>query len=204
MFFGEGSLIGPANINGISFMSNADMITGEAARRYAKALLDLTEETKSLKSVEKDLKTLKGLFVKSEDLRAVASSPVMATTDKVAALMAIVKKAKLGKLVSQFVGTVAENHRAVQLPEIITAFEEMLAKKRGTQNAQVVSAQKLTAAQLNSIKAQLKKSIGRDVSIEASVDPDLLGGFAVKIGSRYFDNTLKTRLEGLKMAMKEA
>jgi len=185
-------------------MSNSKMITGEAAHRYASALLELAEDAKSLKTVEKDLKTLKGLFAKSEDLVELAQSPVLKTADKSSALLAIAKKAKLGKLTTQFIGTCVENRRAAEIPEIIAAFEEKLARKRGTQSAQVVSAQKLTAAQLNSIKSQLKKTIGRDVDIETQIDPSLLGGFAVKIGSRYFDSTLKTKLEGLKMAMKEA
>lgn len=180
------------------------MITGEAANRYAVALLELAEDSKSLKTIEKDLKTLKGLFAKSEDLTALSASPVLTTAEQSAALMAIAKKAKLSKLTTQFIGTCVENRRAAQIPEIIAAFEEKLARKRGTQSAQVISAQKLTAAQLTSIKSQLKKTIGRDVAIETQIDPTLLGGFAVKIGSRYFDSTLKTKLEGLKMAMKEA
>lgn len=185
-------------------MSNPDMITGEAAKRYAAALLELAEDAKSLKTVEKDLKTLKGLFAKSADLTALSKSPVVATADQLAAMLAIAKKAKLSKMTTQFVGTCVENRRASQIPEIIAAFEEKLARRRGTQSAQVISAQKLTATQLNSIKSQIKKTIGRDVAIETQIDPSLLGGFAVKIGSRYFDSTLKTKLEGLKMAMKEA
>lgn len=185
-------------------MSNPDMITGEAAKRYASALLELAEGAKSLKTVEKDLKTLKGLFAKSADLTALSKSPVVATADQSTAMLAVAKKAKLSKLTTQFIGTCIENRRASQIPEIIAAFEEKLARRRGTQSAQVISAQKLTTAQLNSIKAQIKKTIGNDVDVETQIDPSLLGGFAVKIGSRYFDSTLKTKLEGLKMAMKEA
>jgi F-type H+-transporting ATPase subunit delta len=185
-------------------MSNADMITGEAAHRYAAALLELAEDSKSLKTIEKDMKTLKGLFAKSVDLVEMTNSPVVPADEQLAALLAIAKKAKLSKLATQFIGICVENRRASYIPEIIAAFEEKLARKRGTQNAQVISAQKLTAAQLTSIKSQLKKTIGRDVAIETQIDPTLLGGFAVKIGSRYFDSTLKTKLEGLKMAMKEA
>ena len=87
---------------------------------------------------------------------------------------------------------------------MITAFEKKIAAMRGTETAEIVSAKKLSAAQLTAIKAQLKKSLGKTVTVKTSVDPDLLGGFAVKIGSRYFDSTLKTKLEGLKLAMKEA
>lgn len=185
-------------------MSGFEGIVSEAARRYASALLDLAQETKSLKTVEKDLKTLKSLFAKSDDLSRFASSPVITVSDKITALQAVAKKAKLSKLVTQFIGTVTENQRADEIPAMITAFERKIAAMRGTETAEVVSAKKLTPAQLSAIKTQLKKSLGKTVAIKTSVNPDLLGGFSVKIGSRYFDSTLKTKLEGLKLALKEA
>ncbi|MCF6221271.1 MAG: F0F1 ATP synthase subunit delta [Robiginitomaculum sp.] len=185
-------------------MSEAIAITSEADSRYASALLQLAEETKTLKSVEKDLKTLKGLFAKSTDLNDMATSPVLADADKTKALLALATKAKLGKLTQNFIGTVADNGRAGELPSMITAFEQELAERRGTENALVTSAKKLSAAQIKSISANLKKSLGHAVSLESAIDPDLLGGFAVKVGSKYYDATLKTKLEGLKLALKEA
>lgn len=185
-------------------MSNQDVITGEAPHRYALALLDLAEETKSLKTVEKDLKTVKTLFANSEDLRRMASSPVFVVDDKVKSLNAIAKKAGVGKLVSQFIGIVTQNRRASEIPAMISAFEDVLARRRGTQSARVTSAKKLTAAQLTKLKAELKKSIGRTVDIETDIDPDLLGGFVVRIGSRLYDSSLKTQIEDLKLALKEA
>ncbi|MEE9272957.1 MAG: F0F1 ATP synthase subunit delta [Robiginitomaculum sp.] len=185
-------------------MSNGQNISGEAAKRYASALLDLAIESKSLKVVEKNLKILKNLFANSDELRRLATSPVLADTDKIKAILAVAKKAKLGKLVTNFVGTVTQNQRAQEIPAIIDAFEQMLAAQRGTGSAHVVSAKKLTPAQLNAIKAQLKKTMGRIVAVKSSIDPDLLGGFTVKVGSQYFDASLKTKLDGLKMAMKEA
>ena len=185
-------------------MSNEIAITSEAAGRYASALLALAEETKSLKSVEKDLKNLKSMFAKNKDLVDVASSPVLANADKAKALLALATKAKLGKLTKNFIGTVAENGRAGELPSIIAAFEKILAERQGSQNAVITSAKKLTAAQVKSIAASLKKSLGHAVSVETKVDPDLLGGFAVKVGSKYYDATLKTKLDGLKLALKEA
>ncbi len=185
-------------------MSNFEGIVSEAAHRYASALLELTQSSKSLKTVEKDLRTLKNLFGKSDDLRALVNSPVIADGAKLKALLAIAKKAKLSKLTTQFIGTVVENQRSSDIPAMIAAFEQSVAAMRGTGSAEVFSAKKLTPAQLNSIKSQLKKSLGRSVSVETHIVPELLGGFAVKIGSRYFDSTLKTKLEGLKMAMKEA
>jgi F-type H+-transporting ATPase subunit delta len=185
-------------------LSDTEVITGEAPTRYAQALLDLAEDAKSLPRVEKDLKSFKRMYDSSADLKRLAESPVVATEDKVAALTAVVKKAKLSPLTQQFVGTVASNRRAADIPGIISAFNDMLARRRGSQVAKVTSAAKLTAAQLSAIKSQLKKSLGRPVDIETSVDPDLIGGFVVRIGSRLYDSSLKTKLEDLRLALKEA
>lgn len=185
-------------------MSNAIAITSEAAKRYASALLGLAEETKSLKTVEKDLKSLKAMFAASTDLAEMAVSPIVADAEKTKALLALAVKAKLSKFTKNFIGTVADNGRAGELPSMITAFEQMLAERQGTESALVTSAKKLTAAQIKSIAASLKKSLGHAVTLETAVDPELLGGFAVKIGSKYYDATLKTKLEGLKLALKEA
>ena len=184
-------------------MSDTEVITGEAPARYAKALLDLAEEAKSIPRVEKDLKSFKKIYDSSADLKRLAQSPVFGTEDKAAALMAVAKKAKLSALTQQFIGTVAGNRRAADLPGIISAFMDMVARRRGSQVAKVTSAAKLTAAQISAIKSQLKKSLGRPVDIETSVDPDLLGGFVVRIGSRLYDSSLKTKLEDLRLALKE-
>lgn len=185
-------------------MSNAEAVTGRVASRYASALLELAEEAGSLTSVEKDLKTLKTLFENSTDLRAFATNPLLSSANQADAFLQIASKAGFGKLTQNFIGTVSENGRASQFPQMVTAFEEQLAKKRGTQTALVTSAHKLGTAQIRAIARQLEKSIGRNVTINTRMDPDVLGGFSVKIGSRFFDSTLKTRLEGLKIAMKEA
>jgi len=184
-------------------VSDSDVITGEAPARYAQALLELAEEAKSLKKVETDLKKLGGLFGKSEDLRRMAASPVFSNEDKISALTALAKKEKIGTLVTQFIGTVAGNRRASEIPAMIAAFNAILAKRRGTQSATVTSAKKLTAAQLSAIKAGLKQSRGRPVDVKTSVDPDLLGGFVVRVGSRLFDSSLKTKLEDLRITLKD-
>ena len=185
-------------------MSNPEVITGEAPGRYAQALFELAESAKSLKTVEKDMATLKSMFAGNAVLREMAGNPVFPVDEKVAAMTAVAKKAKLGKLVTQFIGTVTENQRAAELPAMASAFEGLLALKRGSEIAQVTSAKKLTAAQLTKIKSELKKTLGRTVDVETSVDPSLLGGFVVRIGSRLYDSSLKTKLEDLKLALKEA
>lgn len=185
-------------------MSDTEVITGEAPTRYAQALLDLAEDAKSIPRVEKDLKSFKKMYDSSAELKRLAESPVIKTEDKVAALSALTKKAKLSVLTQQFIGTVVGNRRAADLPGIISAFDDILARRRGSQVAKVTSAAKLTAAQTTAIKSQLKKTLGRPVDIETSVDPDLLGGFVVRIGSRLYDSSLKTKLEDLRLALKEA
>ena len=186
------------------YVTADDVITGEAPGRYAEALLELAEGAKSLNRVEKDLKSFAAAFKASPELRHMAESPVHATEDKVAALTAVAKKMKASPLVQQFVGTVAANRRAGDLPSIFKAFDELVALRRGSQVAKVTSATKLTQAQLTQLKAQLRKTTGRPVDIEASVDPDLLGGFVVKLGSRLFDASLKTKLEDMRLALKSA
>lgn len=185
-------------------MPDQDVITGEAPVRYAAALLDLAAEAKSLKSVEKDVKSLRKIFAQQPLVTQMANNPVYATEDKAAALVAIAKKAKISKLTTQFIGTVAQNRRAADLPAMFAAFEDQLARSRGSQIAKVTSAAKLTPKELSAIKASLKKSLGKTVQVEISIDPDLLGGFVVQIGSRLFDNSLKTKMDNLRLALKDA
>jgi len=184
-------------------VSNQDIITGEAPGRYAQALLELAEEAKSLKTIEKDVAKLKKVFAGSEQLRGALSNPVFATEDKVSVVTSVAKQAKVGKLLTQFIGTVAQNRRAHELQPMFAAFEELVALRRGSETAHVTSAKKLTATELSGIKAELKKSLGKTVAVETEVDPSLLGGFVVKIGSQLFDSSLKTKLEDMKLALKE-
>lgn len=184
-------------------MAGQTIVNSDVAERYATALFELAETAKKLDATEKDLHKLKAVFAGSDELRKMAASPLYSAEDKASALVAVAKKAKVSKLVSQFVGAAALNKRAADIPSIIDAFQVKLDRKRGSTRARVTSAKKLTAAQLKSIAAGLKTSLGRDVEIDTEVDPALLGGFVVKIGSRLFDSSLKTKLEGLKLAMKE-
>ena len=184
-------------------MSEQDLITGEAPGRYAQALFELAEDAKSLKSVEKDVAKLKSTFANSEPLREALNNPVFATEDKVAVVRDVAIKSKVSKLVTNFVGTAAQNRRASEIPAMFHAFEELVAIKRGSETAKIVSAKKLTAAEMTKIKSELKKSLGRTVDVETSVDPSLIGGFVVKIGSQLYDSSLKTKLEDLKLALKE-
>lgn len=184
-------------------MSQTDVISSEAAGRYAKALFELAEDAKAMKSVEKNLKSLRTMLAGNAGLTSLIQDPIYATEDKVASLTTIAKKAGFHKLVVQFVGLVAQNRRSEELPGIIAAFEDMAARKSGGSIAKVTSATKLSATELKNLKASLKQSLGQVVDVETAVDPDLLGGFVVRMGSRLYDSSLKTKLEDLKIAMKE-
>jgi len=184
-------------------VSEQDLITGQAPGRYGQALLELAEEAKSLKSVEKDVAKLKKIFVTSEPLKAALSNPVFAIEDKVSVVREVAKKAKASKLLTNFVCTAAQNRRASEIPAMFRAFEKQVALKRNSQTAQITSAKKLTSAELTKIKSELKKALGQTVDVETAVDPALLGGFVVKFGSRLYDSSLKTKLEELKLALKE-
>lgn len=183
-------------------MTSDDVITGEAPARYADALLDLATSAKSLNRVEKDLNQLAQILRDNDELRTALDNPVYSTDDKVAVLSSVATKAKLSALTKSFIGTVTSNRRAAELPAIIGAFQEKLALQRGTQVAKVVSASTLSDANLNQLKKALKSETGQAVELEASVDPALLGGFRVKLGSRVYDASLKTKLEDMRLALK--
>ncbi|GGE47772.1 ATP synthase subunit delta [Marinicauda pacifica] len=179
-------------------------ITGEAGKRYAKALFELALEAKSLDATEADLTTLGEAFAQSSELRLVAASPLYGRDDKVNAFSALADKLGLGDLTKNFVAVMARNARAGDLPDAVRAFKQMAAERRGATTADVESADKLTAAQLKELQAALKSALGRDVEVRAEVNPELIGGLVVKVGSRMFDSSLRTKLEGMRNAMKEA
>lgn len=179
-------------------------ITGEAGKRYAKALFELALEAKSLDATEADLTTLGEAFAQSSELRRVAASPLYGRDDKVNAFSALADKLGLGDLTKNFVAVMARNARAGDLPDAVRAFKQMAAERRGATTADVESADKLTATQLKELQAALKSALGRDVEVRAEVNPELIGGLVVKVGSRMFDSSLRTKLEGMRNAMKEA
>lgn len=179
-------------------------ITGEAGKRYAKALFELAEEAKSLDATEADVTRLGEAFGESPQLRLVAASPLYAREDKARAMTALGDALGLSGLTKNFVAVVARNGRAADLPDAVRAFKQMAARHRGATTADVVSADKLTAAQIKDLQAALKSALGRDVEVRAEVNPELIGGLVVKVGSRMFDSSLRTKLEGMRNAMKEA
>ena len=181
-----------------------DFRTTEVGGRYAQALFDLSEETGALDAVRGDLAALKAAWLDSADLRRLAKSPVISADDQAKGLTAIADKAKFNAVSKKFLGLLAQNGRAADLPAVIAGFAALYAAKTGVVAAEVVSALPLSAAQTKSIQAALRTALGRDPELTARVDPSILGGLKVKVGSKLFDASLQTKLDQMKFALKRA
>jgi F-type H+-transporting ATPase subunit delta len=170
---------------------------------YAGSLYELAAETKAVAAVEKELDRVETLIEGSKDLQRLIESPVFSADEQLKAIAAIADKAEFDQLVANFLAVVARNRRLFAVPGMIRAFRRIAAEQRGEVAADVTSAHALTATQQRELKAALKSVAGKDVSIRVAVDPALLGGLIVKIGSQQIDTSLKTKLNSLKLALKE-
>jgi len=170
--------------------------------RYAKALFQLSLEKKALELVAKDMASLTKMIVDSADFSALLKNPVLDKKTQGKALSTLSKKAKYHKLTGNFLGVLVENRRLSYLGKIAASFLQIVADHKGEVTAEVISAAKLTGAQTETLRKKLKKSLGQDVAFEVTVDPALLGGLKVKVGSRVIDNSLKTKLDNLTLQMK--
>jgi F-type H+-transporting ATPase subunit delta len=172
--------------------------------RYAVALFDLASDADQIVPVENDLKTLKRLRAESGDLRRVMDSPAFAAEDRARALDAVAQRAAMQTLTRKFLGLLAANRRVAVLPQVIDAYMRLSAERRGVVAAEVTTAVPLTDAQTQGLKASLRQALGKDPEITTRVDPAILGGLKVRVGSRLFDSSVKTRLDQLKFALKRA
>ena len=187
-------------------MSAQETIVDTIAERYANALFGLAEESSAAekKRISAGVKLLSQIIASNEKLEQALRSPVIDAVSQDNALQAVLQKAKIDETVAKFVGLVIQNRRAFSLPAILTAYARLEARARGEISAEIVSAKKLSAAQTKSIKTQMKKTYGKDVAITAVIDPSILGGLIVKVGSQMVDGSLRTKLNSLKQAMNEA
>jgi len=172
--------------------------------RYARALFDLASEQKQVAAVEADLKSLKTALRESKDLRVLVGSPAFSAQDKAKGLAAIAAKARFHTTTRKFLGLLAANGRTDMLASAITGYETLSAKARGAVSAQVTTAVALSAAQSKGVASALRLALGKDPEIETRVDPAILGGIKVQVGSRLFDASLKSKLDSLKFALKRA
>ena len=178
------------------------MMAGVAGR-YASALLETANEQGQLAAIEADIDTVQGALADSDDLRRMVRSPVFSAEDQAKALDALLGRIGVNPLTLNFFKVLARNRRLFAAEDIIRAFKALAAEARGEVQAEVTSAVALNDSQLDALKEQLKNSVGKDVQLEATVDPSLLGGLIVKIGSRMIDSSLKTKLATLNTRMKE-
>ncbi|MFN3765477.1 MAG: F0F1 ATP synthase subunit delta [Aliihoeflea sp.] len=178
------------------------MISG-VSQRYARSLFELAKEENSIAETEKELGRFAAMLEESDDLKRLVSSPVFSAEDQLRAISAILDKAGIKGLVGNFLRVVAQNRRLFAVPGMIRAFRQIAAEARGEVSADVISAHALSAAQENELKAALKSVAGKDVTVNLMVDPSILGGLVVKMGSRQIDTSLKTKLNSLKLALKE-
>lgn len=176
--------------------------TSGIAERYALAIFELAQEEKVVEAVSRDLTTLKALIAESPDLARLVRAPIFSRREQQKGLDAILVKIGADPLTARFVLLLAAKRRLYLLPDAIRAFGKLLAKQMGEVDAEIASAHALSDAQSAALKLALKARLGREPRLIARVDPTLLGGLVVKIGSRMIDSSLRTKLDALRLAMR--
>jgi F-type H+-transporting ATPase subunit delta len=174
------------------------------AQRYASALFELARDEGQLDAVATDLDGFGKLLDESEDLTRLVRSPVFTAEEQTRAVAAILDKAGIKSLAANLIKVAAANRRLFAVPQMIVGYRQMLAKERGEISASVTSAETLSDSQVAAVKAALMDAMGKDVLLDQNVDPALIGGLVIQVGSRMIDTSLRTKLNAMKYAMKEA
>jgi F-type H+-transporting ATPase subunit delta len=172
------------------------------AARYASALYELADGERALDNVAADLTQLRQLIAESPDLERLVRSPAMSRDDQAKGMAAVLEKSGAHALTQKFVGTVAMNRRLFAIEDMTKAFLDELARRRGEVAAEVTSAVGLTQEQIDAVNAALREAVGQKVAVNLAVDPSLIGGLVVRVGSRMVDSSIKTKLQRLQFAMK--
>ena len=175
---------------------------GGLAGRYANAVFELARDQKAVDAVSSDLAGLRRAVETSPDLARLVRSPVFSAEDHAKALKAILEKMGAHPLTIKFVLLLAQKRRLFVLNQIITAYESLVAKSRGETEAEVTSARHLKDDEIAELKAVLKSKLGKEPRLHSRIDPTLLGCLIIKVGSRMIDSSLRTKLDGLRSAMK--
>ena len=184
-------------------MSAPSSVLAHIAKPYAHALFDLAVEAKAVLKVEKGLGEVARLIDTSEDFKSLLASPVISSDVKSDVVDAILAKAGFIDVVANFLRTVARNGRLFVLPAMISSFKDLAAEARDELRAEVTSAAPLNKKQTADLARTLKSKMGKTVTLNTNVDPSLIGGLIVKVGSKMIDSSLKTKLTAMKIAMKE-
>jgi len=177
-------------------------IQASLSGRYAIALFELARDGKKLDKVGASLATLKQALVDSDDLKRLVASPLISRAEAGKVVAALVKPLKLDPLTANFLGVLAQNRRLAPIKAIIRDFNILSARHRGETSAQVITAHPLDSGQMAALTARLKSIVGSEVAVDATVDPSILGGLIVRLGSRQIDGSIRTKLNALATAMK--
>ena len=172
--------------------------------RYATALFELARDEKSVDAVKADLDRFDAMLADSADLKRLVRSPVFSSDAQSRALSAVLDKAGISGISANFLKILTTNRRLFAVDQVIRAFRALVAKFKGEATADVTVAEKLSDKNLDALKTALKSVTGKDVSLNVNVDPSIIGGLVVKLGSRMVDSSLRTKLNSIKHAMKEA
>ena len=183
-------------------METSSGIQASLAGRYASALFGLARDERQIDAVGQGLGLLAQALVDSREFAELVSSPLIGREETAKAFDAVSKQLSLDTITTNFLGVLAKNGRKNQLQNVIRAFRRLSAEHRGETTAEVVTAHPLKDDQLNALKAQLRARAGRDVAIETRIDPEILGGIVVKMGSQMIDASIRTKLNRLAEAMK--
>ena len=183
-------------------METSGGIQASLCGRYAVALFDLARDANALDTVAESLSALKAAVAESPDFKGLITSPVLSRDAAGKTIAAVASSMGIDALTTKFLGVLAQNRRLGQLPAVIRAYETLLSNHKGEARAEVTSAHPLTKTQITALAKSLKARVGREVAVEAKVDPAILGGLVVKIGSQMIDSSIRTRLNTLAMAMK--
>ncbi|MBX3540570.1 MAG: F0F1 ATP synthase subunit delta [Chelatococcus sp.] len=184
-------------------MANGGAMVSGVAERYAKALLDLAEEAKAVDAVGADLDRFSGLIAESPDLARLVKSPVFSAEEQEKAVTAILAKAGIGGLTANFIRLVASKRRLFALPGMIEAYKSLVADKKGIVRAEVTLAEQPSPKMLADIEAALKDVAGGSIALNVKVNPAIIGGLIVKLGSRMIDASLRSKLNSIRIALKE-
>jgi F-type H+-transporting ATPase subunit delta len=175
------------------------------AGRYATALFELALENKAVDAVKKDLDQFDALVADNTDLNRLVRSPVFDADEQLKALSAILAKAGIGGLAANFLRVITTNRRLFAVRDMIRAYRALVARHKGEVTAHVTVAEKLSDIHLDALKSALKSvTSGKDIDLDVKIDPAIIGGLIVKVGSRMVDSSLRTKLNSIKLAMKEA
>jgi F-type H+-transporting ATPase subunit delta len=186
-----------------AFVAENPSVSGVSGR-YATALFELARDEKSIDAVRADLDQFDAMLADSADLKRLVRSPVFSSDTQVKALSAVLDKAGISGISANFLKVLTANRRLFAVDQVIRAFRALVAKFKGEATADVTVAEALSDKNLDALKTALKSMTGKDVSLNVKVDPSIIGGLVVKLGSRMVDSSLRTKLNSIKHAMKEA